>query len=161
MELQTKKTMKYIRLIICFLSVFTCCKLVNAQGYNSDRIALSNFLIRMYEQNSFEGVKIVDDYYHQFLISVVSLNKDDYEDQHAMDRVSEIMSRSQASKFFNGSKITEYDIIKMSDNFDDKKCRKAIKTVNEKSFGFVKALELLSKNEIEGRTVYFYSTLIK
>ena len=34
----------------------------NAQSFNEDKTAFSNFLKRMYTAKPFEGVKIVDDY---------------------------------------------------------------------------------------------------
>ncbi len=36
---------------------------------------LTRFLVRMYENAPFEGVKVVDDYDHRFLLSVLLLSK--------------------------------------------------------------------------------------
>ena len=49
---------------------------INAQSYNSDRVSFTNFLIRMYNDAPFEGVRAVNDYDNAFLISVVALDKD-------------------------------------------------------------------------------------
>jgi len=46
-----------------------------AQGYNTEKTALTNFLVRMYENAPFEGVRAVDDYEQQYLISVLTLEK--------------------------------------------------------------------------------------
>lgn len=146
------------RCFICFL-VLLSPFVVNAQSYNSEKVTMSNYLIRMFEQEHFEGVKIVDGYYKQYLISVVVFPSS--EEDCTMDRIAEIEARSQANRFFNGSRITEYDLIIMSDKTDENKMKKVIKVVNEKSIGFVKALELLSKTEIDNQMVYFYSTEIK
>ena len=48
------------------------------QGFNEDKTAFSNFIKRMYTAAPFEGVKIVDDYDHQYLVSVISLEKAKY-----------------------------------------------------------------------------------
>ncbi len=129
----------------------------NAQGYNSDKVAMSNYLIRMYEQSPFDGVKLIDDYYSQYLISVVVLEQSDCQSANIMDRVSEVEAQSQANSFFNGSAITETDIVRINEKCDGKNDAKVIKKVRKQSFGFVKALELLTKFEKDGQVIYFYS----
>ncbi len=42
------------------------------QGINDEKVSLTNFVKRMYTAKPFEGVKIVDDYDHQYLISVIA-----------------------------------------------------------------------------------------
>ena len=154
--------MKLNKLHLLFIAILSFNTMALPQSYNSERVTLSNYLIRMYEQTPFEGVKVVEGYYDQYLISVVVLSIIENEDVFSMDRVAEIEARSQANRFFNSSKISvEKDVIRMSEIADEKKTRKAITVVNEKSFGYIKALELLSKNEIDNKMVYFYSTKIK
>ena len=154
--------MKTKKFCLLFFAFFSLNATIMSQSYNSERVTLSNYLIRIYEQTPFEGVKVVDGYYDQYLISVVALPIIENEDDLSMDRVAEIEARSQANKFFNSSKISvEKDVIRLSDKKDEKRMRKAITVVIEKSYGYVKALELLSKNEIGNKMVYFYSTKIK
>lgn len=50
----------------------------SAQSYNSDRVSFTNFLIRMYNNAPFEGVRAVNDYDDAFLISVLALDKKKY-----------------------------------------------------------------------------------
>ena len=51
------------KLIVCImLFLLTMPAALQAQGYNQERIALENFLVRMYKNNPVEGVKIVEDY---------------------------------------------------------------------------------------------------
>ena len=45
------------------------------QGFSDEKVSLTNFIKRMYTAKPFEGVKIVDDYDHQYLISVISLEE--------------------------------------------------------------------------------------
>ncbi|MBP5583904.1 MAG: hypothetical protein J6X43_08135, partial [Bacteroidales bacterium] len=90
-----------------FLSLFLLV-LVNgvySQGYNQENIALTNFLIRMYENAPFDGVRVVDDYEHKYLISVLALDKAKYTSESQMNRVAEVKARSQASRFLNCSQI--------------------------------------------------------
>lgn len=44
---------------------------MKAQLYNQEHTALENFLVRMYRNTPFEGVKIVSDYENTYLLSVV------------------------------------------------------------------------------------------
>lgn len=133
-----------------------------AQGYNSEKTALTNFLIRMYENAPFEGVRAVDDYEHQYLISVLTLEKAKYPNESAMFRVAGVKAMSQAGRFFNGSSITSDLIIRTSEKSDSNGDTEMIETINEKSVGFVKALELLTNFDVgDGRMVFIYFTPIK
>lgn len=133
-----------------------------AQGYNTERTALTNFLIRMYENAPFEGVRAVDDYEQQYLISVLTLEKEKYPNESAMFRVAGVKAMSQASRFFNGSSITSDLIIRTSEKSDGTGDTEMIETINEKSVGFVKALEMLTSFDADnGRMVFIYFVPIK
>lgn len=47
------------KVLILFILVVSAFMDVFAQSYNQERIALENFLVRMYKNAPFEGVKIV------------------------------------------------------------------------------------------------------
>ena len=133
-----------------------------AQGYNTEKTALTNFLVRMYENAPFEGVRAVDDYEQQYLISVLTLEKAKYTNESVMFRVAGVKAMSQASRFFNGSSITSDLIIRTSEKSDGTGDTEMIETINEKSVGFVKSLELLTNFDIEnGRMVFIYFTPIR
>ena len=135
---------------------------VFAQGYNQERTALTNFLVRMYENAPFEGVRAVDDYEQQYLISVLTLEKDKYPNESTMFRVAGVKAMSQASRFFNGSSITSDLIIRTSEKSDGTSDTEIIEAINEKSVGFVKSLELLTNfDQDNGRMVFIYFTPIK
>ncbi len=53
------------------------------QNYNQDKTALTNFLVRMYENTPFDGVKAVEDYDNAYLMSVVKLDKTKYKSESA------------------------------------------------------------------------------
>ena len=147
----------FIVITICAVSISTM-----AQGYNTEKTALTNFLVRMYENAPFEGVRAVDDYEQQYLISVLTLEKAKYSNESAMFRVAGVKAMSQASRFFNGSSITSDLIIRTSEKSDGTGDTEMIETINEKSVGFVKSLELLTNFDIEnGRMVFIYFTPIR
>ena len=147
----------FIVITICAVSISTM-----AQGYNTEKTALTNFLGRMYENAPFEGVRAVDDYEQQYLISVLTLEKAKYTNESVMFRVAGVKAMSQASRFFNGSSITSDLIIRTSEKSDGTGDTEMIETINEKSVGFVKSLELLTNFDIEnGRMVFIYFTPIR
>jgi len=64
------------RLLLIFILILSCD--IFGQGFNEDKTAFSNYLKRMFNNSPFEGVKIVDDYDKQYLISLVALDKSKY-----------------------------------------------------------------------------------
>ena len=147
----------FIVITICAVSISTM-----AQGYNTEKTDLTNFLVRMYENAPFEGVRAVDDYEQQYLISVLTLEKAKYTNESVMFRVAGVKAMSQASRFFNGSSITSDLIIRTTEKSDGIGDTEMIETINEKSVGFVKSLELLTNFDIEnGRIVFIYFTPIR
>lgn len=59
---------------LLLVSVLTIISLgLHAQGYSGDKVAFTNFLVRMYNNAPFEGVRAVNDYDNAYLISVLAL----------------------------------------------------------------------------------------
>ncbi len=138
------------------LFLYCSCFAVNitAQGFNEDKTAFSNFLHRMYNSAPFEGVKVVDDYDHKYLISVLSLEKAKYTNQSTIMRVAQVKAQSQANTFFNGATISsDFIICTKGDNQKQSSTLKSvvetIETIKQNSVGFVNAMELLTSFEIE------------
>ena len=128
-----------------------------SQGYNQENIALTNFLIRMYENAPFDGVRVVDDYEHKYLISVLALDKAKYTNESQMNRVAEVKARSQASRFFNGSQVSSNLIIRMSEKSDGTSDVETLETINENSIGYVSGLQqLTSFSDTQGLIVFIY-----
>lgn len=145
--------------VLFFMMMVGVC---SAQSYNAERTALSNFLIRMYNNAPFEGVRVVEDYEHSYLLSVVSLDANKYQgNESAMNRVASVKAMSQASRFFNGSRITDELIIRTVESSTGQTDTEIIETINENSTGYVKALEQLT-NFIDGKgkTVFLFVSLI-
>lgn len=117
---------------------------MNAQGYNQERTALSSFLVRMYENAPFDGVKAVEDYDNAYLMSVVKLDKSKYNSEDTLNRVASVKAMSQASRFFNGSNITDEMIIRTTEKADGTSDTEIIENIRENSSGFVKQLDHLT-----------------
>lgn len=128
-----------------FLFLLSCCVIVtiNAQSYNQEKTALTNFLMRLYENAPFEGVKAVEDYDNAYLMSVVKLDKSKYPSESALNRVASVKAMSQASRFFNGSNVTSDMIIRTTDKSDGTSDTEIIENIKENSAGYVKQLEQL------------------
>ena len=131
----------------------------NAQSYNSDRVSFTNFLIRMYNNAPFEGVRAVDDYDNAFLISVLALDKEKYKTEAALNRVASVKAMAQASRYFNGSNITQDMIIRTSEKSDGSSDTEIIENIRENSIGYVKALEQLTNfTRKDGLQVFIFIT---
>ena len=151
-----------IGIIITIIS-FACCFCAYAQSYNQERTALANFLVRMYENAPFDGVKAVEDYENAYLMSVVILDKSKYKSESTLSRVASVKAMSQASRFFNGSSMTDDMIIRTTQNSDGTSDTEITENIREHSAGYVKQLELLSNFPVgDGQQVFIFITpLIK
>lgn len=90
-----------------------------AQGYSSDKVAFTNLLVRMYKNAPFEGVRAVSDYDNAYLISVLALEPAKYKDNESViNRVASVKAMAQASRFLNGSNITQDMIIHTTEKSD-------------------------------------------
>lgn len=133
-----------------------------AQSYNQEKTALANFLVRMYENAPFDGVKAVEDYENAYLMSVVKLDKTKYKSESALNRVALVRAMSQASRFFNGSQITDDIIIRTTENADGTSDTEIIENIREHSAGYVKQLEHLTNfSASDGQQVFIFITSIE
>lgn len=118
-----------------------------SQSFNEDKTAFSNFIKRMYLSSPFEGVKIVDDYDHQYLVSVISLAKAKYTSESTMNRVAQVKAQSQASTFLNGATISMDMIITTKESKDSTNnvttIVETVEQIKQNSVGFSQGLELL------------------
>ena len=135
---------------------------LSAQSYNQEKTALTNFLVRMYENAPFDGVKAVKDYDNAYLMSVVKLDKAKYKTDAALNRVAAVKAMSQASRFFNGSNITDDMIIRTTENADGSSDTEIIENIHEHSVGYVKSLEQLTNFPTkDGQQVFIFITELK
>lgn len=150
------KKMKYKLLIILLLSIFSS----YSQSINDDKISVTNFIKRMYNAAPFEGVKVIDDYDHQYFISVLSLEKGKYPNEAVMNRVAQVKGQSQANIFFNGSTISSNMVIKTTEDKSNEKPTtsviETIESIKENALGFVKSMELLTNfDNPDGKRMVF------
>lgn len=135
---------------------------LSAQSYNQEKTALTNFLVRMYENAPFDGVKAVEDYDNSYLMSVVKLDKTKYKSESALNRVASVKAMSQASRFFNGSNITDDMIIRTTEKADGTSDTEIIENIREHSVGYVKQLEQLTNfTSKDGQQVFIFITPLK
>ncbi len=147
-------------LIITINLLITLCAF--SQSYNQEKTALTNFLVRMYENAPFDGVKAVEDYDNAYLMSVVKLDKTKYKTDAALNRVAQVKAMSQASRFFNGSDITDDIIIRTTEKADGTSDTEIIENIREHSAGYVKQLEHLTNfSASDGQQVFIFITPLK
>lgn len=152
--------------ILLFIGMMLQCLGLYAQSIGQEHQALAAFLKRMYLAAPFEGVKIVEDYDHQYLISVISLEKAKYPNPSVMNRVATVKAQAQASNFINGARIDAETIIHTTETKDSSGRQQTITETIEKikmnSSGFVQGMQLLhSFDASEPRTVFVYSAKLQ
>ena len=137
------------------------------QGFSDEKVSLTNFIKRMYTSKAFEGVKIIDDYDHQFLISAISLEKAKYTSESIMNRIAQVKAQSQASTFLNGATISMDMVITTKVTKDlTNKTKTIVETIEEikqNSVGFSQGLELLTNfdNADSLRMIFIYIRELK
>lgn len=104
---------------------------------------MSNYLKRVYANAPFEGVKVIEDYGHQFLISVITLDKSKYTSLSIMNRVAQVKAQSQANTFFNGSTINSELVIKTTEQkiaAGTQLLTESLESIKENAAGFTQGL---------------------
>lgn len=155
--------MKWIIFLI-FSFIF---KFSNCQSINNDKVSLANFIKRMYTTTPFEGVKVIDDYDKQYLLSVISLDKAKFSDPAIMNRVAQVKAQSQANTYLNGATISMDMVIKTKEIKDTENnvssISETIEHIKQNSIGFSQGLELLTNFDDPDfkRIVYIYFREIK
>jgi hypothetical protein len=138
-----------------------------SQSINDEKVSLANFIKRMYTSTPFEGVKIMDNYEHQYLVSIVSLDKSKYTSESTMHRVAQVKAQSQANTFLNGASISMEMIITTKEIKDStnniKTIIETVEMIKQNSIGFTQGLELLTNFDSTGniRMVYIYVRELK
>lgn len=134
--------------LVFFFFAFLFIQNVSSQSINDEKVSLTNFVKRMYYSKPFEGVKIVEDYDHQYLISVISLEKAKYTNESIMNRVAQVKAQSQASTFLNGATISMDLVITTKETKDStnnvKTIVETVEQIKQNSSGFTQGLELLT-----------------
>ena len=151
-----------MRRLLILITTLSLSVLGFTQQFNADKTALTNFLIRMYKHAPYD-VKVVNDYSDNYLVSAVVLDLAKYGgNESTMMRVAGVKAVSQASRFLNGSNISEDLIVTTRENDEGNINTETIEKIKETSIGYVNQLEHLSNftNE-DGKQVFLYVKQIK
>lgn len=149
---------------IIFVILFAIISLgIDAQGYSNDKVAFTNFLVRMYNNAPFDGVRAVNDYDNAYLISVLALDPSKYQNNESViNRVASVKAMAQVSRFLNGSNITQDMIIHTTEKANGTSDTEIIENIHENSVGYVKAMEQLTNfKRNDGKQVFIFATLLK
>lgn len=130
-----------------FFFLFAITLAVNSysQSYNQEKVALTNFLVRMYKAEPFDGVKVVSDYDNNYLLSVV-LVANNGQSEIARNRIAQVKSQRQVSQYLGGLvQVSSETIIRTTEKVREQKTVEEITDIiKENSIGFTKAMEVLT-----------------
>jgi hypothetical protein len=160
-----KKQSNLMKKILILFSLFLSLSAFG-QSFNEDKTSMTNFIKRMYKATPFDGVKIIDDYDHQYLVSVLSLDKIKYTNPSIMNRVAQVKAQSQANTYLNGSNTNMDLVVKTREQKTGEKTEtvvESIESIKENAVGFSQGLELLTNfdDEQSKRMVFIYYREIK
>lgn len=131
-----------------------------AQSYNEDKTSFVNFVKRMYTSSPFEGVKIVEGYDKNVMISVVAIEATKYPSESIRNRVAQVKAQEKASTFVNGAEISLDVIISTKETTDGNnqvtKVTESMERIRQSSTGFSQGLELLTTFESNDKTKIVY-----
>ena len=147
-------------LLICLLAPLA----IHSQSFNQEQTALKNYLIRMYNAEPFEGVQVVQDYENYYLVSVVSLVRNEGVTNQSLNRVAQVKSQRQVAQYMSShTKTSSQTIIKMcEDAKSDMSIAEVIEIISEVTVGTTKAMSTLATfDSADGseRTYIFYRKL--
>lgn len=131
--------------ILLFILGVTMAVSTFSQSYNQEKVALTNFLVRMYRAEPFEGVKVVSDYDNNYLLSVV-LVANNGQSETARNRIAQVKSQRQVSQYLGGLvQVSSETIIRTTEKVkEDKTIEEITDIIKENSIGFTKAMEVLA-----------------
>lgn len=147
----------YQLLCILFLTIN-----LGAQSFNEDKTSFVNFVKRMYTASPFEGVKIVEGYDKDVMISVVAIEATKYPSESIRNRVAQVKAQEKASTFVNGAEISLDVIISTKEITDGNnqvtRVSESVERIRQSSTGFSQGLELLAtfENTDKSRLIYIY-----
>lgn len=129
------------------------------QSLNGDKVAFTNYLVRMYKAAPFDGIRVVEDYNDVHLVSAVVLSKEKYNSVSDMNRVAAVKASSQVARYLNGSTIIDELVIRTKEDSSGETITEITELIRENSYGYSKALEQLTNFEdSSGNQVFIFST---
>lgn len=144
---------------LAMLLLFACV-MGRAQSFNQEQTALKNFLVRMYKAEPFEGVQVVQDYEHYYLVSAVVLARNENVPVQSLNRAAQVKSQRQVAQYMGAyTKTSSQTIIKMRDDIKTgATVADVVDVINEMSVGNTLALQTLGTIEDaeNGNIVYIF-----
>ena len=157
---------KDVKTILFFFSMF-CLTNIYSQDFGGSKVGISSFVRRMYNTQSFDGVKILQTQEGlDYMISAVQIKKDVSRPANLESRIASIKAKSYASQYVNGSEVSsEVIIVSTETKVKDSVIKKTDiqEILKESSKGFAEGMELLNKFESNDNrfVVYIYFKEIK
>ena len=150
---------------ITFAFIFFAATALFAQSYNEEKTALTNFLVRMYNNAPFEGVKVVSDYENNYLLSVVLVKKGN-NSASAIDRIAQVKSARQVSQYLGAlTRVDSKTIITMKeDPLTGEAINEITDIIKENSIGYAKSMEVLKAFDVNDgveRCYMFYRNILE
>lgn len=146
------------------LSLIISSEFCFAQSINTEKTAFINFLKRQYEQENYEGIRLVEDYDKTFIISVLSLNKKTYSSSSTMFRVAKVKATQQIGAYIDGTQTSSELLVRSTNNGADSVSVEKVEIIRESSNSFVKSVEYLTsfpKTDNPDEIVFIYSREIE
>lgn len=138
-----------------------------SQDYGGDKIGIGNYVRRMYQSQSFNGVKLLQTQEgHEYMVSVVEVKKDPSKSESIQSRIAIVKAKAYASQYINGSNVNSEVIIvtteeKAKDSIITKTTMQEV--LKESSVGFVDGIEFLTKFDSinNNQIIYVYYKKMK
>lgn len=130
----------------------------HSQSINTEKTAFINFLKRQYEQEKYEGIKLIEDYDKTYIISILSLSNKTYPSSNIMFRVAKVKATQQIGAYIDGTQISSDLLIRSIESEDSIKVEK-VEIIREHSNSFTQNVELLthfSKKDRTDEVVFIY-----
>ena len=134
--------------------------IICAQDFGGNKVAIGNFVQRMYTTHPFNGIKILQTQDGiDYMISIVQLDKDLNKSENIQSRIASIKAKSYVNQYLNGSIIiSDVIIISSETKIQNSMIKKTEiqEILKEKSMGFVEGMELLNNFEsTDGKVVVY------
>lgn len=137
---------------------------IYSQSFNIEKNVFINFLKRQYEQEGYEGIKLIEDYEKNYIISILSLNKKTYSSSSTMFRVAKVKATQQIGAYISGTQVSSELLIRIVDDDRDSIRVEKMEVIIEQSQSFVREVEFLTsfpKKDTENEVVFIYGKEIK
>lgn len=150
--------------LVLLLSLIISSDFCIAQGINTEKNSFINFLKRQYEQENYEGIRLVEDYDKTYIISVLALSKNTYSSSGTMFRVAKVKATQQIGAYIDGTQTSSELLVRTTDNGTDSVSVEKVEIIRESSNSFVKSVEYLTsfpKTDNSDEVVFIYSKEIE